>query len=86
MMEEIVPSRNTLRDDGNKVRPGILVKILLRDKEYEVRPGMTLRDALQKIGVQSEGVLASRQGQLITDDEILAEGDVIKLITVISGG
>jgi sulfur carrier protein ThiS len=64
----------------------MLVKILLRDKEYEVRPGMTLRDALQKIGVQSEGVLASRQGQLITDDEILAEGDVIKLITVISGG
>ena len=62
------------------------VKIILRDKEYEVRSGMTLRDALRKTGVQSEGVLASREGQLITDDEILAEGDVIKLITVISGG
>jgi len=62
------------------------VRIILRDKEYEIRPGMTLRDALRKTGVPTEGVLASRQGQLITDDEILAEGDVIKLITVISGG
>jgi sulfur carrier protein ThiS len=62
------------------------VKIILRDKEYEVRSGMSLRDALRKIGIQSESVLASRQGQLITDDETLFEGDEIKLITVISGG
>jgi sulfur carrier protein ThiS len=62
------------------------VKIILRDKEYEVKPGMSLRDALRKIGIQSESVLASRQGQLITDDETLFEGDEIKLITVISGG
>ena len=64
----------------------MLVKIILRDKVYEVRPGMTLRDALRKTGVQSEGVLATREGQLITDEEILVEGDVIKLIMVISGG
>jgi len=64
----------------------VLVKIILRDKVYEVRPGMTLRDALRKTGVQSEGVLATREGQLITDEEILVEGDVIKLIMVISGG
>ncbi len=64
----------------------MLVKIILRDKEYEVRPGMTLRDALRKSGIQSEGVLATRQGQLITDEEILLEGDEIKLISVISGG
>ena len=62
------------------------VKLILREKEFEVRAGMTLRDALRKTGVQSEGVLASREGQLITDDEILDEGDVIKLIMVISGG
>ncbi len=62
------------------------VKLLLRGEDYEVRAGMTLRDALRKIGVRSEAVLAIRQGQMITDDEILAEGDVIKLIAVISGG
>lgn len=62
------------------------VKLVLRDQEYEVKPGMTLRHALQKIDVQPESVLATRQGEMITEDEIVREGDEIKLIAVISGG
>jgi len=61
-------------------------KLVLRDQEYEVKPGMTLRHALQKIDVQPESVLATRQGEMITEDEIVREGDEIKLIAVISGG
>ena len=60
--------------------------MILRGKEHEVRPGMTLRAALLKIDVQPEAVLAIRQGEMITDDEIIKDGDVIKLIAVISGG
>lgn len=62
------------------------VKLLLREKVYEVKPGMTLRDSLMKIGVLPETVLATRQSVMITDDEILQDGDVVKLISVISGG
>lgn len=62
------------------------VKIILRDQEFEVKAGMTLRHALEKIGVNRETVLATRNGELITDDEILHSGDVIKLVAVISGG
>jgi sulfur carrier protein len=62
------------------------VKIILRNKEYEVKPGMTLRSSLHKIGLLPESVLAVRQGELITEDEILVDGDVIKLVAVISGG
>jgi sulfur carrier protein len=61
-------------------------KLILRGKEREVRSGMTLRDALLKLDVQPEAVLAIRQGEMITDDEILKEGDEIKLVMVISGG
>ena len=60
--------------------------MILRGKEYEVKSGMTLRHAILKIGQQPEAVLATRQGEMITEDEILREGDVIKLIAVISGG
>jgi sulfur carrier protein len=63
-----------------------LVKLILRNKEYEVKPGMTLLSALQKIDVISESVIATRDGEMILDDEILREGDVVKLIAVISGG
>ena len=63
-----------------------MVKLILRDKEYEVRPGMDLLAALGKCNILPESVIATREGELILDDEILKEGDVIKLVAVISGG
>jgi sulfur carrier protein len=63
-----------------------VVKLLLRNKEYEVKPGMTLLSALQKIDVVPESVIATREGEMILEDEILKDGDVVKLIAVISGG
>ena len=63
-----------------------MVKLILRDKEYEVKPGMTLLSALQKIDVVPESVIATRDGEMILEDEILRNGDVVKLIAVISGG
>ena len=47
---------------------------------------MTLLSALQKINVVPESVIATRDGEMILDDEILKDGDVIRLIAVISGG
>ena len=61
-------------------------KLILRDKEYEVKPGMTLLDALKKCNLIPEAVIATRDGEMITDDEILRGGDVVKLVAVISGG
>ena len=62
------------------------VKLILRDKEFEVRPGMTLLSSLEKIQVLPESVLATRDGEMILEDEILKDGEVIKLVAVISGG
>ena len=62
------------------------VKIILRGKEYEVKPGMNLLDSLRKIGILPEGVIATCNGEMILEDEILKDGDVVKLIAVISGG
>ena len=62
------------------------VQLILRDKVFEVRPGMTLLSSLEKIGVLPESVIATRNGEMILEDEILKDGDVVKLIAVISGG
>lgn len=62
------------------------VKLILRGQEYEVRPGMSLRHALRDIDVNPESVLATLDGELITDEEILQDGQVVKLVAVISGG
>jgi sulfur carrier protein ThiS len=58
----------------------------LRDKIYEVPAGMTVRDALIRLGIEPDSVLPTRDAQLITDDEHLKEGEVIRLVAVISGG
>lgn len=63
-----------------------MVKLILREKEYEVKPGMTLLSALQKSEIMPESVIATRDGEMILEDEILKDGEVIKLIAVISGG
>ena len=47
---------------------------------------MTLLSALQKSEIVPESVIATREGEMILEDEILKDGEVIKLIAVISGG
>lgn len=61
-------------------------RLILRDEEFEIRSGMTVRSALLKLDLSPESILATREGVLLTDDEIIQEGEVIRLIPVISGG
>jgi sulfur carrier protein ThiS len=60
--------------------------VILRKKEYEVHHGMTIRMALQKLDIPPEAVIPTKKGELVSEDLIIQEGDVIKLVAVISGG
>lgn len=60
--------------------------LVLRGDRFEVPSGMTIRAALQRHAISPESVIATRQGQMLTDDERLSPGDEIKLVAVISGG
>lgn len=62
------------------------MKITYRDREWEMKPGSTLRDAILKLGLDPEAVLAVRNGQLVNEETLLEPDDQIKLIAVISGG
>jgi sulfur carrier protein ThiS len=61
-------------------------KLILRKKEYDVQHGMTIHSALLKLNIQPESVLPTRNGELVSEEDVLREGDVIKLNSVISGG
>ncbi len=61
-------------------------KITYRKKEWEITPGMTVRAAIEKAGLDPYGVLALRDSKLVNDQTIVQPGDVIRLVNVISGG
>jgi len=63
-----------------------LVTLVLRKKIYEVKAGATLLSALKKCNIVPESVIATRDGEMIVEDEVLNDGEEIKLIVVISGG
>ncbi|HEY64573.1 MAG TPA: MoaD/ThiS family protein [Caldilineae bacterium] len=62
------------------------MRLIYRDKVWELKGGMTVRDAILKVGLNPESVLATRQGKVIGEDEIVKDDDEIKLVAVISGG
>jgi len=61
-------------------------KVIYKKKDYPIRHGMSIRSAMLQLGIQPEAVIPTKNGELVTDDELIEEGDVVKLVAVISGG
>ncbi len=61
-------------------------ELTLRDKTFPIASGMTIRHALEKLDINPDTVLPTRDGELLTDDELIRDGDRIRLVAVISGG
>jgi sulfur carrier protein ThiS len=63
-----------------------MVTVTYRDKTWEVKSGSTIRHIIESSGLNPESVLAVRDGKLVNDATLTASGDVIKLVSVVSGG
>lgn len=58
----------------------------LRGKEYLLTGPLTVQQALKRIGLNSESYLAVRDGEIVTEDLLLQNGDKVRIVAVISGG
>ncbi len=63
-----------------------MVQIVYRNKSWEAKPGSTVRHIIEQAGLNPEAILAVRNGKLINDSTLTQDGDVIKLVAVVSGG
>jgi sulfur carrier protein ThiS len=61
-------------------------KVILKNRTYEAHANTSIRRMLKDLGIQSDAYLITRDGVLITDDEMINAGHIIRLIPVISGG
>jgi sulfur carrier protein ThiS len=71
---------------NNTTEGHFMVQITYREKTWEVKPGSTVRHIIEKAGLNPESILAVRDGKLISDATLTRDGDVIKLVAVVSGG
>lgn len=62
------------------------VTLILRKKEYTVEGTITVKEALKQLGLSPESHLVVRDGKLLTENDALRNGEVVKLVAVISGG
>ena len=61
-------------------------KIVYKKREYQIRPGVSIKTAMEEIDIQPKSVIPIYKGELAKLDMIIKEGDVIRLVRVISGG
>ena len=64
------------------------VKIFLRKKEYQIDDvkDLTVAKALKQLNLIPEAHLVIRSGKMLTEQELLRDGDELKIVPVISGG
>jgi len=62
------------------------VTLILRKKEYTVEGTVTVKDALKQLGLNPESHLVVLDGRLLNENDVLRNGEVAKLVAVISGG
>jgi sulfur carrier protein ThiS len=62
------------------------ITLILRKKEYQLDGTLTVRQALEKLELSPETHLVVRNGELLNEREPLKNGDIVKVVPVISGG
>ncbi len=62
------------------------ITLILRKKEYQLDGTLTVGQALEKLELSPETHLVVRNGVLLNEREPLKDGDVVKVVPVISGG
>jgi sulfur carrier protein len=64
--------------------PSAIIKY--RGKEYTVRANIPVIKAVKMLKIPLNSHLIIRNGELITEDELILPGDQIQMLPVISGG
>lgn len=62
------------------------MKIIVSGQAIGLKDDSMVFDALEAVKINPETVLVKRQNKLIPHDAKLKDGDILELITVISGG
>lgn len=62
------------------------VILILRKQEYQLEGTITVKAALNKLNLSPQSHLVIRDGEILTENDSLRNGEKVKIIAAISGG
>lgn len=63
------------------------IQLTLRKQTFEIdEKSIQVKLVLRKINLSPESHLVVRQGELLNENDYLKDGDIVKIVAVISGG
>ena len=65
------------------------MKIYVESRDFKKNlsfDGKTVRQLMKALKLNSENFVLSKNGEIVLEDEVLKDGDKVKLFPVISGG
>lgn len=63
------------------------ITVIHKDKKkVKIEEGLLIEDLLRKLKINRETVLVAKNGEISLEEEVLKDGDIIDIISVISGG
>lgn len=63
-----------------------MITLFLRKQTFQLAGPLSVKDALRALGLSPETHLVVRDGVLLEEDDQLQDGDVVRLVSAISGG
>ena len=55
-------------------------------RELRLSPRATIADLLKELGHSRETIAVRRNGKIVVEEERLADGDLIEILTIVTGG
>jgi sulfur carrier protein len=62
------------------------VILILRRQEFQLEGTLSVRYALKQLDLSPESHLVVREGELLTENDSLRNGETVKIVSAISGG
>jgi sulfur carrier protein len=64
------------------------MKIFIEKEKKEIKRKFQgrVKDLLKELGINQETVIVVRNGELITEEDIIKESDELRILSVVSGG
>ncbi len=62
------------------------VIFVYRKQTFELEGTLTVKDALKQLGFSPETHLAVREGELLNENDVLRNGEEVRIVSAISGG